>query len=211
MSNSRAAFSFVRLLPCALGLLLSAACTCPPLVESYETPRETLALWQARLCRDDAQGEYACLAASFQRAMQGFQTYHVARAALVEEDPFAAWVFERADLDDAIIETGYGPDADSAWIVLGRGNDRLTVMFEREPYVTVRWADGSSQTRRQKLPLDKLFDRRKDYPWLGIERPPVPADRLHELRAVLLEPRWKISNLAGLATGSARNSPQVIP
>ncbi|MHC4846747.1 MAG: hypothetical protein ACYTCU_11390 [Planctomycetota bacterium] len=211
MNHARTAFSLVRLVPGALGLLLSASCACPPLVESYETPRDALALWQARLCRDDVQGEYECLAASFQRAMQGYATYHVARTALLEEDPVAAWVFERADLDDAIIETGYGPDADTAWIVLGRGNGRLTVMFEREPYVTVRWADGSSQTRRQKLPLDRLFDWRKDTPWLGLERPPIPKDRLHELRAVLMEPRWKISDLAGLATGSTGNSPQVIP
>jgi len=211
MSNTRTAYSYVRLLPCALGLLLSAACTCPPLIESYETPRDTLALWQARLCRDDVQGEYACMASSFQRSMQGFATYHVARKALLKDDPVAAWVFERADLDDAIIESGYGPDADTAWIVLGRGNNRLTVMFEREPYVTVRWADGSSQTRRQKTPLDKLFDRRDGRAWLGISQPPIPEDRLHELRALLVEPRWKISDLAGLATGSTGNSPQVIP
>jgi hypothetical protein len=211
MGHARTTFSFVRRIACAIGLLLSAACTCPPLIESYETPRDTLALWQANLCRDDAQGEYGCLAASFQREMQGFATYHVARRALLKDDPLAAWVFERADLDDAIVETGFGPDADSAWIVLARGGVRLTVWFQREPYVTVRWADGSSQTLRQKLSFDELLDRRDGITRVGITRPNIPEDRLHELRSILIEARWKISNLAGLGTKTPTAAPQLIP
>lgn len=211
MSDKRTILSLVRSLACVFGLLFSVACACPQLVESYDTPRDTLALWQAQLCRDDEQGEYACLAASFQRTMHGFATYHNARAALLRDDPFAAWVLQRADLQDAIVESGFGPDANSAWIVLGDGDRRMTVLFEREPYVTVRWSDGSSQTRRQALPIEALFEWHDDRTWFGFPRPPVPDNRLRELRAIILEPRWKISDLGGLATGTTGNSPAVTP
>ena len=126
----------------ALLAALCGACACPPLIEKYDTPQATLDLWQAHLCRDDVEGEYACLSLDFQRA-NGFQAYYAGREALLAREPTAAWLFKHADLHDHVVATNFTPDGRYASIVLSAGrDDSLSVLFEREAWVSVTWDDG---------------------------------------------------------------------
>jgi len=183
-------------------LLLAAAlagCACPDLVESWDTPQAALATWQARLCRDDVEGEYACLSRSFQLAINGFETYYPLRTGLLERDPAAAWLFRRADLAEHVASCSFDPDGRRAVLVLEAGDAQLAVTFEREAFVTVVWDDGRSETARQRAPPDELLvrDERSRRQWLAIERPDITEPR--RVREVRFASRWLIADIAGLA------------
>lgn len=194
------------------GVLLAAGCRCPDPVERWDTPQAALATWQARLCRDDAEGEYACLARSFQAGIGGYQSYYEARSALLEREPLAAWLFRRADLDEHVISASFHPDGRHAALVLQAGAAQFTVGFEREAFVTVTWDDGRTQTARQRAAPGELLvvDERARRQWLAIEKPEI-ADpgRVVELR---YSPRWMISDLAGMKLArDGRESPEAVP
>jgi hypothetical protein len=195
-----------------LALLLALAlpaCACPSLVERWDTPEATLAQWQARLCRDDVQGEYGCFAASYQRAFRGFENYFAARAALLEQRPAAAFVLRHADLRGASAPTEYALDGSHARIVLDARGESLAIDFECEAWVTVTYADGSSRTVRQLVPPSALLLAQDGQQWLSFGRAVLDEARLREVRSVHVDPRWLISDLAGLAEGTStlRNAP----
>lgn len=199
-----------RLGPLLLLLLAAAGCRCPAPRESFETPLDTLATWQARLCRDDPQGEYACLARSFQLGLGGFETYYAARTALLEREPAAAWLFSRADLAEHVAATEFDPQGWHAALLLDAGDARLQVAFEREAFVTVTWDDGTRQTVRQRTAPAQLFvrDERSARQWLALERPDIPEPQ--HVREVRLELRWLIADLAGLARPAA-GTQEIVP
>ena len=188
-------------LPAAL--LLPSACSCPPLVESYASPEETLLAWQAHLCRDDAQGEYACLSAGFQRAMGGFPTYHAARAALLEREPATAWLFARADLLEHLTASERDDERGDALLVLSSGEERVEVAFERETWLIITWDDGRREPVNQGQPLSRLLGARDGQQWLTILKPALDPARLGQVRGLAVESRWKIAALAGLAPSAA--------
>lgn len=186
----------------ALLAALCGACACPPLIESYETPQETLDLWQAQLCRDNVEGEYGCLSLDFQRKMLGFSSYYAAREDLLTRDPTAAWLFKHADLSDHVVGTSVTPDGNSASIVLSAGrDDSLFVSFEREVWVKVQWDDGRTQLARQGMPFKPLVIRRDLNQWLALPRPEL-SDPEH-IRSIEFTSRWLISDIAGLASAGA--------
>ena len=85
------------------GLLLATGC-CPDLMVSQASPRDTLLSWQSSLCRDDVEGEYACLALDYKREIGGLPSYHIARQLLLEENPAFAFALKRADLLDRVVD-----------------------------------------------------------------------------------------------------------
>jgi hypothetical protein len=179
---------------------VGAACSCPPLVDDYNSPEKTLATWQSRLCRDDLVGEYACFAASFKDRIGGFPNYHAARAALLEQEPAAAWVFRRADLAEHVSRTEFSGDGLAARVELEAHGERIAVAFELETWLTLRWADGTEQSRRQELPLARLLGSQAGRQWLTIQRPELPPERVGDVRALGVETRWKIADISGLAS-----------
>ncbi|MHC5210235.1 MAG: hypothetical protein ACYTG2_05915 [Planctomycetota bacterium] len=185
-------------------LMASSACCCPPLLDSYATPDETLATWQSRLCRDDLVGEYACLAASFKSRIGGFPNYHAARAAMLDANAAAAWLFERAALADHLALVEFTPDGLAARLELEALGERVIVRFERETWLTVHWADGSQESLRQPTPLAGLLGSSAGRQWLNIERPDLPPARLGDVRALSVETRWKIADISGVAVGTVR-------
>ena len=186
----------------ALLAALCGACACPPLIEDYDTPQATLDLWQAHLCRDDAEGEYGCLSLDFQRSTNGFQGYYAGREDLLAREPTAAWLFKHADLHDHVVGTSLSPDGRFASIVLSAGRgDSLVVAFEREAWVTVTWDDGRRTVARQDSPLAPLVIRRGSAQWLALPRPELTdPDHIREIR---FSSRWLISDIAGLAAAGA--------
>jgi len=170
----------------AAALLVAAGCSCPPLVESYTSPEDTLLAWQAHLCRDDAPGEYGCLSAGFQREMGGFPTYHAARTALLQAEPTTAWLFARADLLEHVTASARDDAQGRARLSLGSGDERVDVDFERES-----WNQGQ--------PLAALLGSQLGRQWLTILKPPLAPEQLAEVRGLHLEGRWKIAALSGLA------------
>ena len=184
-------------------LLLPAACTCPTPVERWDTPQATLDLWQARLCRDQSEGEYACLSRDFQKSFGGWENYFAARRALLERDPVAAWLLSHADLSEHVAGASFDPDGQHAALVLRSGDTSITVSFDREAWVTASWDDGHSVTARQRVPLDALvvLDDASAGQWLSLERPPLSdAARLTEVRVAN---RWLIAGLTGLQAAGA--------
>jgi hypothetical protein len=196
-------------LACAL---LAGACRCPDLVERWDTPQDALATWQARLCRDDAEGEYACLSRSFQAGIGGYQSYYEASRALLEREPVAAWLFRRSDLAEHVTSASFDPDGRHAALVLEAGDAQFTVGFEREAFVTVTWDDGRTQTARQRAaPADLLaFDERARKQWLAIEKPEIGAPG--QVRELRFSARWMISDLAGMKlAGDGRETLEAVP
>src|SRR5262245_28580203 len=183
----------------AVALLLPAACSCPPLVESYASPQDTLLTWQARLCRDDAPGEYGCLSAGFQREMGGFPTYHAARTALLAAEPTTAWLFARADLLDHVSASERDDALGRARLSLGEGDERVDVDFERETWLTLDWDDGRHESFNQDQPLSALLGSQLGRQWLTILKPSLGPDEIARVRGLRLEGRWKIAALSGLA------------
>ncbi len=194
-------------LPIALLVLPMLGCACPDLVEAPATPLETLGNWQAHLCRDDPQGEYGCLAASFQRAMGGFENYHAARRALLEQHPLTAWLLQRADLAQAVTETSYAPDGNAAWLLLEARGEPVLVRFEREAWVTLAFADGSRVVARQPRPMTELLPPQDSRPAARqavlVEKPALTAEQWATVRSIHVDSRWQIADLAGLAAGAA--------
>ena len=187
----------------AVALLLPAACSCPPLVESYASPEDTLLTWQARLCRDDAPGEYGCLSAGFQREMGGFPTYHAARTALLSAEPTTAWLFARADLLDHVTASETDEALGRARLSLGEGDERVDVDFERESWLTLDWDDGRHESFNQGQPLPALLGSQLGRQWLTILKPELTPEQIARLRGLRLEGRWKIAALSGLAPAAA--------
>ena len=202
-SLSRAAAG--RWLGLLLLLLLPAACACPTPVERWDTPQATLALWQARLCRDDPEGEYACLSRDFQKSFGGYQSYFAARTTLLEQNATAAWLFGHADLLDHVADISFDADGQHAAIVLTSGDNSLVVGFEREAWVSATWDDGHTVPARQRAPLDALVVQSAKGQWLRIDRPEL-TDPSH-LSEVRFTNRWLISDLAGLATPAPAAEP----
>ena len=199
---------------CAAGcllpaVLLFAGCACPTPPARYDTPEATLRTWQSRLCADDPQGEYGCLAASMKRRLQqGFENYYAAREALLRDHPAAAWLFSRSDLDGRIVATSFSADGRYASVTLDARDELLDVVFEREAWVRLVRDDGSQQVARQERTLDQLVTARNGSQWLLVEKPPLTDPG--RLREVHLESRWLISDLAGLA-GTNTNLPSGDP
>jgi len=187
----------------ALALLVPAACSCPPLVESYASPEDTLLTWQAQLCRDDAPGEYGCLSADFQRAMGGFPTYHAARTALLSAEPTTAWLFARADLLDHVTGSSKDEALGQARLSLGEGDERVDVDFERETWLTLDWDDGRHESFNQGQPLSALLGSQLGRQWLTILKPTLTPEQTARVRGLKLEGRWKIAALSGLAPSPA--------
>jgi hypothetical protein len=187
----------------AVALLLPAACSCPPLVESYASPEDTLLTWQARLCRDDAPGEYGCLSAGFQREMGGFPTYHAARTALLSAEPTTAWLFARADLLDQVTASSEDEALGRARLSLGEGDERVDVDFERETWLTLDWDDGRHESFNQDQPLSALLGSQLGRQWLTILKPALTPEQIARVRGLKLEGRWKIAALSGLGPGPA--------
>ena len=169
-----------RVLPCVA--LLLAACGCPPLVEGYTSPEQTLLAWQAHLCRDDVQGEYGCLAANFQRAMGGFQQYHAARAALLEQQPAMAWLFARSDLLEHVEQRQLNDVTGTARVSLRSGDDQIEIGFERETWLTIVWADGKRESFNQEQPLSVMLGSQLGRQWLTILKPALATDQLGAVR-----------------------------
>ena len=192
-------------------LLLPAACACPPLVEGYASPEDTLRAWQAHLCRDDAQGEYGCLSAGFQRAMGGFPTYHAARAALLEEQPATAWLFARADLLEHVTASERDERQGLARLTLGRDDERVEVSFERETWLVLTWDDGRRESFNQGRQLAELLGAQAGRQWLTLMRPALEPGQLEHVRALAVEPRWKIAALAGLGPGPDAGAEALAP
>ena len=187
----------------ALLAALCAACACPPLIERYDSPQDTLDLWQAYLCRDDPEGEYGCLSLDFQRAM-GFQAYYAGREHLLASEPTAAWLFKHADLRDHVVQTTISDDGRRASIVLSAGrDDSVFVAFEREVWVSLTRDDGRKELARQGSPMAPLVIRQGSRQWLSLPRPEL-ADPEH-IREILFSSRWLISDIAGLASSDQRN------
>lgn len=191
----------------AAGLLaaLAAGCACPTPVERWDTPQQTLELWQAHLCRDEVEGEYGCLSPNFQAAMQGFETYYARRSQLLAEQPAAAWLFSHADLASHVLSSTVGADGQHATIVLAAGDNPVCVSFEREAWVTITWDDGHFVSARQRVPLPSLVVRDARRQWLALPHPEL-EDAAHVLD-VQFSSRWLISDLAGLAGGDPHGSP----
>jgi hypothetical protein len=184
-----------------LALVPAGAC-CPPVVQRWDTPEATLANWQAHLCRDDVQAEYGCLAASFQARMRGFDNYYAARAQLLRDEPAAAWLLAHADLEDAAAPAVYAPDGRHARIELAARGETVAVDFECEAWVTVTYADGSTHVARQRGAPAALVGTGRGSQWIAFDRPPLDEQRLQEVRAIHVDPRWLIADLAGLAARS---------
>lgn len=191
-------------------LLLLPACLCTTPVESYDSPLATLELWQARLCHDDVEGEYACLALGFQRRLGGYENYYTARARLLDERPVVSWFFLRADLGEWIESDSMDPDGRYATLVLDAGDGPLVVSFERETWITACFGDGRVETARHAGPPGTLLvrDEASGRQWLAIERPDLAAAT--GLREVRVSARWLISDLAGMAE-AGRTAPGVAP
>lgn len=191
-----------------LALLLPTACLCPRPVECWDTPQATLELWQARLCHDAVEGEYACFARSAQQAMGGFENYYTARAKVLDERPAAAWLFRHADLEDHIVSASFDPDGRHAALVLESGDERIQVSFERETWITASWDDGRVESARHPAPPGTLVVQDGGRQWLLLERPgQLDAPGLREVR---VSARWLIADLAGIAT-SGRATGEVVP
>lgn len=188
----------VALLALLATAALAAGCGCPPLVEGYASPQDTLLAWQAHLCRDDAPGEYGCFAARFQRSLGGFENYHAARAALLEQQPTMAWLFARSDLLDYVEETQLDDEAGVATMRLRSGDRLIDIDFERETWLTLVWADGRRQAFNQGQPLSRLLGTQLGRQWLTIMKPPLTDEELPHVRSLSVEGRWKIADLAGL-------------
>ena len=186
-------------------LLLPAACACPTPIERWDTPQATLALWQARLCHDDPEGEYACLSRGFQKSFGGYQSYFAARTALLQQNATAAWLFGHADLLDHVADISFDPDGQHAAIVLASGDNSLVVGFEREAWVSATWDDGHVETNRQRAPLDSLVVTSPKGQWLRVDRPELTDP--HHLSELRFTGRWLISDLAGLATPAPAAEP----
>jgi hypothetical protein len=189
----------MRSMVALLFALALTGCRCPPLVERWDTPEATLAQWQARLCRDDVKGEYGCFAAGYQRRFGGFEAYVIARGELLESNPGAAFVLRHADLADASAPAEYAPDGSHARIVLAARGESLAVEFECEAWVTVTYADGTSRAVRQLRAPAALVGAQDGRQWLAFAREPLDPARLADVRSVHVDPRWLISDLAGLA------------
>jgi hypothetical protein len=191
---------FTALLPALACLALALpACGCPPLVPRWDTPEATLANWQANFCRDDVKGEYGCLAASFQDAIAGFPSYFAARARLLEEQPATAWVLAHADLDERVAPAIYEPDGQTAHLALEARGERVEIGFECEAWITVTYADGTTQLGRQRATPAALVGGDASRQWMSFERPPFDPARLADIRSVHVDARWLIADLAGLA------------
>jgi hypothetical protein len=205
----------MRLMLALLLAIALPACACPELRERWDTPEETLAQWQARLCRDDVQGEYRCFSTSFQHDNGAFDGYFTARAALLRDHPGTAFLLRHADLSDHAAPTRYATDGRSATIVLDAHGEQLAIDFQCEAWVTVTFADGSSASVRQGRAPAALLGAGSGRQWLTFDRPPVADEsRLADVRSLHVDGRWLISAISGLADpshpstdNSLRNSP----
>jgi len=182
-----------------LGLALLGACTCPPLPRSYESPEETLVSWQSHLCRDDPAGEYACLSADLKRSMAGFETYHAARARLLEEEPLFAWLLERVDLPERATEFELGDGGLSAAMTFDQGGATYVIRFVVEAWATLELADGELLVGRLDRPVAALLGARSGREWIDPPRPRLDPEVLPAVRAVHIESRWKIDAIDGLS------------
>lgn len=188
-----------------LALLLLGGCACPPLEVSYRSPEATLATWQAQLCREDLRGEFRCLSEGLQDAMGGWSTYVAVRRRLVEENELLVWLLSRADLDQALVPEDSWTEGRRARRVLARGDQRWTVGLVREPAVTVTLADGRQLFGFPRGPdgapllLDLSLMQFGDRQVLELPRPVLTETERAAVRSVLVEDRWKIDHLEGLA------------
>ncbi|MGQ0553972.1 MAG: hypothetical protein ACT4PU_12235 [Planctomycetota bacterium] len=182
----------------ALTLLLLSACACPPRLDCYETPRDTLAAWQASLCAEDVEGEYRCLSAGLRRRMGNFATYHSLRTRLLEDNPAAAWLLARADLSDALREESYTAEGDLAFLSFEARGVEVVLEFEREAWITVTAQDGTQSMHRQEGAPARRLAVQGERQWLLFEQPRLPAD-LASVRSIEFEVRWMLRDIGGLA------------
>jgi hypothetical protein len=128
--------------------------------------------------------------------MAGFQNYHAARSAFLRRQPFAAWLLARADLLDHVSAFHYGPDGASAELVLEAGGEALLVRFSQESWATLEFDDGSRRSIRQPAPPATALALQDGQAWLPLSTAELTPEQLELLRALSLQPRWLIDDLA---------------
>ena len=99
--------------------------------------------------------------------------------------------------------TSFTADGRGAALQLQARGETLLIRFEREAWVTLVFADGSTLTARQSQPMDELLQSQAGRQWLWFEKPALTREQLAAVRSVRLESRWEIADLAGLADAAA--------
>jgi hypothetical protein len=190
-----------------LPLLFAAGCFCPPKVERYGTPAETLATWQAQLCHDDLPGEYRCLSAGLQARMGGFETYYAARRKLLEEDPLAGWFLRHSDLAARASATDQSDDGLAALMSFEERGRPFRIGFVLETRAFFELTDGRRLSALQAGPIPAILRQQGTRQWLTLVTPPglEPEDHLL-IRTLRVEPQWKIDAIDGL-TPDLREAP----
>jgi len=190
-------------LPSLLALALLGACGCPPLQESYATPLATLQTFQAQLCREDTEGEYACFSESFKHGIGGFENYYTARELILDKAPLgASFLIKHVDLANYVSDQSVAPDGLSAELVLSRGEDDVSIYFERETLAVLRFEDGTITGGVQDDPMSDLVGSQAGRNWILFDAPLLTAERLAGLTSLRVASRWHISGLTGFVPGT---------
>ena len=193
----------VRLLS-FLALALLGACSCPPLEPSYATPLATLTTFQAQLCREDQEGEYACFSDGFKRGIGGFENYYAAREIILERAPLgASTLLKHIDLTNYISSQSLAPDGLSAELVMARGDDAVSIYFTRETLAMLEFEDGSITGGIQDEPMSELVGSQAGRNWVLFDAPLLSAERLRGLTHFSVASRWHISGLTGFVPGAS--------
>lgn len=189
-------------------LALLGACSCPPLAPSYATPLATLQTFQAQHCRGDQEGEYACFSEGFKRGIGGFENYYAAREILLEKAPLgASMLFKHIDLSKYVTEQRLAPDGHSAELVLARGEDAVSIYFDRETLAMLEFEDGSRTGGIQDKPMDELVGSQAGRNWVLFDAPLLTSERLRGLTNIAVASRWHISGLTGFVPGASAPQP----
>jgi hypothetical protein len=189
-----------RLLALALALLLTAACSCPPVVERYDSPESTLGTWQAQLCQDEAKGEYRCLSADFKSRMGNFSAYWTARRMLFDEEPLLRFALEHADLDEHVTDRWIDEETGTAQLSFEVRGHATSVGFRRETFLKVELDDGPPAVGRSGKPIAGLIGTHGQRSWIELTgtRLDLTDEQIQSATAILLEHRWKIDAIEGL-------------
>ncbi len=178
--------------------LFATGCCCPDLVTSQTSPSETLLAWQSSLCHDDVDGEYACLSLDYKRQIGGLPSYHVARQQLLSEEPAFAYLLQRVDLLDRVVDERRDESDTHAWIVLEAGGEQLEIGFLRETTVRLGFVGQHSDTRQNTAPVEALVVTDGRQFGTRLSAPRLPEDELPNLRSLELTSVWRISSVTGL-------------
>ncbi len=171
----------------------SLACGCPPKLVDYTSPEATLRTWQAHLCHDLPEDEYACFSADFARSFGGYGNYLAFRDHLIADQPVLSYIVERKDLSDNIVGFGIEPDGIHGWAILQALSERLRLDFVREVWVTITFRDGRKPVRsRQRVPFSGMLNLSGTRQWLLIDRPDLDPDDIDLIESISFDSRWLI-------------------